>query len=360
MLLMLKKWMAGLIIMIGVLAAAAPVSYAHDGDSVAYTEIQMKEGVLRFHFRIDMYDMMMSATPNDPDLDYSTSEGLDRFITKFRAEVEAVLLARIKLYADGLLLAGRLKQLDYTVMEDQPYGEAVLEYPVGSVPEQLAMRYDLVFDDDAWHANFVTVTLHGKTNSTVFLNDNREFQTGTLTKQQAIIQFFGHGVRQWVAEYSHLLLLLGLLLGVRTVKQAAIAAAAVVAACLAAVLLTGLNLAALSVNFASTAAWLSAVVIGLLYLFKDKCKLSLWWFCACGVIHSISFAGLVSGIRLEDGRLLYSLLTYIAGIATGLLLLVLLLFPLLYYGRKIKWFAPALAAAVVLSGLIGLVQRMLA
>lgn len=122
----------------------APLTFAHDGASLAYSDVSMKDGVITYKLQLDMYDMRAGATQNDPNRQFTTPEVFNQFVRNSQDEVETYLLSQIKLYADNLQLDGKLTQLTYLEKDNQPFAEAILEYPVRSNPQHVKLDYDLV------------------------------------------------------------------------------------------------------------------------------------------------------------------------------------------------------------------------
>ena len=92
-------------------------------------------------------------------------------------------------------------------------------YPIRDIPEHFAMNYDLVFENDQWHVNYVTLTLGKLKQNAVIVNELRELQAGQMSFQHAVNQFFLLGVEHLLTGYAYILFLLGVLIAVRSAKQ---------------------------------------------------------------------------------------------------------------------------------------------
>jgi len=340
---------------------AAPAAYAHGGDSVAYSDLVLKDGVIDYDLRIDMYDLRLAVAPNDLDVGDFSRPVLEKFVNDRRDEVEDYLLGHIRLYADSLPLEGEMLSLAVTEARDQPYAEAMIRFSIDSKPEHFVLDYQPIYDDvDQWHVNYVTMSLDGGGKQSYALSfDTREVKIGEMSFARAVKQFFILGIEHLITGYDHILFVLALLLGAKSIKQILAVVTSFTAAHTITLMLAGFGVVHLPSRFVESVIALSIIYVALNSLFnknnatKHNAPLAFGF----GLIHGFGFAGTLSEMRLDGGQLAASLLTFNVGIEFGQIMIVLLLFPVIHYARRIRWTMPAMTATISIFGLVWFIQR---
>lgn len=353
--------MLGILALIAMLGNGTSAS-AHSGDSVAYSDIQMEDGSIAYDLRIDMYDLRLATAPNDPDVGDFSPEVLQKFVTEHKSDVETYLLDKIHLYADSQPLDGTLLTLETTEARDQPYAEAKLRFDVSSKPEHFVLDYQAIYEDvDQWHINYVTMALKqdGSDKQSYALNfDNREVELGKISLFRAVKQFFILGIEHLITGYDHILFVLSLLIGARSIKQILAVVTAFTAAHTVTLLLAGFGVINLPGKLVESVIALSIIYVALnSILNKNASKHNMYLAFGFGLIHGCGFAATLSEMRLDGGQMAASLLTFNVGIEFGQLMIVLLMYPVVHYARRIRWTMPAMSAAISVFGLIWLIQR---
>lgn len=337
-----------------------PSASAHANTSIAYSDIQVDQGVIRYSLQLDMYDLRVSITPDDPEIGTWTEETLAPFIKNEKKAVADYLLSGIKLYADSIPLDGKLTDLKLDMTQDQPFADATLEFPLLMQPEHLILAYNIVFDDrDQFHNNFVNLTMNDKKQTTVLTYETREIELGKLTFWRAVEQYFILGIEHLLTGYDHILFLIGLLIGARSVKQILMVVTSFTAAHTITLLLSSLGVIQLPGKIVEPIIALSIIYVALTSLFRKEgaTKHNVWLAFGFGLIHGFGFAGTLSEMRLDTRQFFSSLLTFNVGIETAQVLLVLLLFPLIRYARRWKPSMATIASCISLFGFIWFVQR---
>lgn len=337
-----------------------PVTFAHDGDSLAYSDISMKDGVITYKLQLDMYDMRAGATQDDPNRQFTTPEVLNQFVRNSQDEVEAYLLSQINLYADNLQLDGKLTQLTYFDKDNQPFAEAIMEYPVRTKPQHFKLDYNLVFDMDEWHVNYVTLALGELKHNAVLVNDLREVQMGQLSFGHAISHFFKLGYESLLRGLEHILFLMGLLIGVKSRRQLLVFTAIFAAAPSLTMIAASLRIPMLPDKFVNSVIALSILYVALNILLNKNKEQNLWLISCFSLIHGFGFAELLSRMSNKGQYVASSLIAYNVGIIISLVLILLILYPLIAAIRRIKWAIPAILIVLSLLGFIGFIRVYLA
>ncbi|KAI7258032.1 hypothetical protein KC345_g10639, partial [Hortaea werneckii] len=319
---------------------------AHGNVSVAYSEITLEDGVIKYVLQLDMYDMMAEINPDDPDTGATTAAVLGRFISQHRTEINERLLTQITLYADHLPLKGKVTGLRYTEKENevQPFAEAVLEYPVRRTPRQFAMDYRLVFDRDQWHVNYVDLNLDTLQKQAVLIAQIPAVEAGKMDLPDIFKQFILLGLEKSSANYVSVLLVLLLLTGTRTLRQSFKAAAAFAAGQSLTLILSGLQLLSLPERIISPLMALSLVYMAVhVFLYRDSRRTLFLIAAGLGLLHGCGYAGALTGLKPDAGYFVSSVLAFYTGTEFVLILIVLILALAAAYLRKWNKLLPTLA-----------------
>ncbi|MFD1773441.1 HupE/UreJ family protein [Paenibacillus rhizophilus] len=356
---MVWKWSRRLAVffsMLGfMLASGAPVSLAHGNNSLAYSDISAGDGFIKYVLQIDMYDLRAAAAPNDPDIGLSTPEVLERFVTGSKGDVEHYLLSHTSLYADSLPLTGKLTDLRVIQKENelQPFAEAVLTYPADRVPRSLLFHYDLVFDSDQWHINYVTVNLGDLKKEAVIVNELRDIHVGGASLNDTASHFVQLGIGRLFKGIESLLFIMLLLTGCRSLKQSLAAAAVFAGAISLSLTLAALNIADMPASFTASILPLSLICAALILLpNRSNFKFLIGLAGLFGLLHGFGFAEALYGLRAEDGYFAASWIAFIAGVEAGLVIAAAVWYAAILLLRSIGRSVPALQAAAGLFGLI--------
>ncbi|MBY9079030.1 HupE/UreJ family protein [Paenibacillus sp. HN-1] len=337
------------------LLAGAQTTSAHGNNSVAYSDLSADGSRIIYVLQIDMYDLRAAADPSDPDIGLSTADVLDRFVNGKREAVADYMLSHLELRADGLLLTGRLDSLKVIQKEGepQPFAEAVLDYPFHGTPQELNLRYNLIFESDQWHVNYVTMQFGSLHKEGVIVNELKELHAGSLTPASAAVHYGIFGITNLLQSWIPLLLLGILLTGARSIARRLAAAGAFAAGLVAALVLTALHAVSLPAHTAGALLSLSLLGGALFLLIERGRDIYLPYSAALfGLINGLGLSASLSGLQAARPVETAAWAGFGAGAAAALLaaaaVLCLLLYPLRRFGRPL----PAVQAA---AGLIGLI-----
>lgn len=357
---MITKWIRLIILSFVLFGLGAPATLAHQNESIAYSDISFEDGVIKYVLQIDMYDIRVATTPDDPDIGSSTPEVLERFTSASQAEVENYVLSKIQLYADNFLLKGKLTQLHTIerVNESQPFAEAVLEYPVKNIPKRFVMEYHLVFESDQWHVNFVDLAIGDLKKSVVMVNEIQELQVGEMSLQYTFKKFFLLGLGHGLTGFEAIIFAIAFLIGCKSVKQTLVVTVSFVVANLLTLTLTGLHILTLPAQLIEIVIALSILSISLYTLFKGNEKYRLWLVGGFGLFYGSGFAEVFSRMKGDNEHYVSSLMSISGGIEVGLCVIVLILYPAIHYARKIKWILPLCLITFALFGFVWFMAKL--
>lgn len=337
------------------LLAGAQTASAHGNNSVAYSDLSADGSRITYVLQIDMYDLRAAADPSDPDIGVSTAEVLDRFVTGSREAVADYMLSHLELRADGLPLTGRLDSLKVIQKEGepQPFAEAVLDYPFQGIPQDLNLRYDLIFESDQWHVNYVTMQLGSLHKEGVIVNELKELHAGSLTPASAAVHYGIFGITSLLQSWLPLLLLGILLTGATSIIRGLVTAGAFAAGLAAAIILAALHVVSLPAHTAWALLSLS-LLGGALFLLIERGRDTYLPYSAAllGLINGLGLSAALSGLQAARPAETAAWAGFGAGAAAALLAAAAVICLLLYPLRRFRRPFPALQAA---AGLIGLI-----
>lgn len=167
------------------------------------------------------------------------------------------------------------------------------------------------------------------------------------------------GVEHILTGWDHLLFLTGLLLGVRTLREAAWVVTGFTLSHSITLALAAVGWVVLPASLVEPAIALTVVWVGVENLTGDHPRRRVALTTALGLVHGLGFAGLLAELGLPDGRRLPALLAFNGGVELGQFAVVLTTWPLLQRLREARGGAVARWASVGVAavGLGWFVQR---
>lgn len=243
------------------------------------------------------------------------------------------------------------------------------EYECPRHPEQLELRYDLLFDDDPLHRAIVSAPGELAQPTAVLSSGSRTFRVSrAVSAWQHAESYLRLGVEHIFTGYDHLCFLLGLLLAAaargdaretgraRLLRLLAIVTAFTVAHSLT-LIAAALDLLRLPARLVEPAIALSILYVGLENLLRRAPR---WrWALAFGfgLVHGFGFAHILREVGLPQRGLLLSLFAFNGGVELGQLAVAGLLFPwLLLLGRDRPGIREAALGAALLCALAALLR----
>lgn len=164
------------------------------------------------------------------------------------------------------------------------------------------------------------------------------------------VDYLALGVEHILTGWDHLLFLAGLLLGVRTLREAALVVTGFTLSHSVTLGLAALGVVALPASRVEPAIALTVVWVGVENLRGEHPRRRLALTTILGLVHGLGFAGLLAELGLPDGQRLTALLAFNVGVELGQFAVVLAALPLLQRlrevggGRAVRWGSVAVAA----------------
>ena len=327
-------------------------AYAHSNNSEGFSTINVKDNRLDYELKLDLEELGHALNKATDEKEFINHKILQNYIN-----------SHIKLYADSELVEGSVLETDIEMIKEHPFAGINLVYKIGHKPEKLVVEYNMLMDDsDPSHANYVTIKMDGKQQEKVLTFESREVEIGEISFLQNVKQFLILGLKHIFTGYNHIMFVISLLFGAKTIRHILSLVTAFTVAHSITLALATFDIVHLPSRFVESAIALSIIYVALINIFNQGSKHQPWLAFAFGLIHGFGFAGILSEMRLDTGHLAASLISFNIGIEIGQLLIVCLAFPLILWIRKltlrpIRWVIPGTSAAILAFGLVWFIQR---
>jgi hydrogenase/urease accessory protein HupE len=356
----MKKWFLLFLVAFGFIT---PNAYAHTNtSSTGYSKIEVEQDKISYELQLDLLGLSRIVDLGVDSYTPQTKEELGKLLDGKKDVVKEYLNSHIKLYADSVPVeGGEIKAIDGAMVQNQLYASIILTYSTKQVPTNLIVNYSVFFDDnDPGHTNYAKISKDGKQQEFVFSASARELQTGQATFFQKVKQFMLLGMEHIFTGYDHILFLISLLLGAKTLRHVLSLVTAFTIAHSVTLALATLQIVNLPSKLVESSIALSIVYVALQNIFNQKSEHHPLIAFTFGLMHGFGFANVLTEMRLDMAGMATSLLFFNVGIELGQLILVALFFPLILYVRKkwtVHWFVPVTSAVVVIFGVFWFAQR---
>jgi hypothetical protein len=347
-----KLWLPFFFFLLVCSSIYIPSAFAHTNNSEGYSNIEVNENSLDYELKVDLEELGHAL-----ETDTEKNELIDKEI------VQNYVNSKLKLYADSELIEGTVEKSDIEMMEDTPFAVIDLAYNIEHKPAKLVVEYNLFLDDsDPSHANYATVTMDGKQQEKILSFEARELEIGEISFWQNVKQFIVLGLVHIFTGYDHILFVISLLFGAKTIRHILALVTSFTLAHSITLALATFEIVLLPSRWVESAIALSIVYVALINIFNSDSKHQPWLAFGFGLIHGFGFAGILSEMRLDTAHMASSLLSFNLGIEIGQLVIVSIAFPIILWLRKVtfkpvKWVLPGTSAAILAFGLVWFVQR---
>ena len=354
------------VLLAAVLLCLAGAAHAHKA-SDAFVSLDLAGASVQGRVDVALRDLDL-ALGLDRDGDGALTWGEVR---ARRADVEAYVLARLTLSAEGAVCPARATGFAIDEHSDGRYAVVSLAAGCPRAPAKLRVEYGLLFDEDALHRGILRLTTNGGVATAVFAPDARvqELAADGSGRLARFATFVREGVHHIASGTDHIAFLLALLLpavlvgGAGGWKPAPVfrpvlrEVLKVVTAFTAAHSLT-LSLAALGFvhvpsRLVESAIAFSVLVCALANLRPAAPRLGPAFAFGFGLVHGLGFASALSDLGSDAATRLATLLGFNLGVELGQLTLVALFLPAAFLGRATTLYRRGLvgAGSVAVAGL---------
>jgi hypothetical protein len=317
-------------------------AYAHVRSSAGYSDVRGEGSTVRYELSLD------TAV-----LDAAAGDGT----------VEAYVLPRVQVFLDGVECEGAAERAGAASHDGRDHTRLRLSYRCpGSPGGAYEIRYGVFADgavvDD--HTNVIRYDLPGASGTFVFDGGHRELEAGEASLPETAGRFAALGVEHILGGIDHVLFLVALLLGARSLGTVVKLATAFTAAHSVTLALGALGWVTVPAEIVEPLIALSIAYVAAEAALGGDARHRLPVVFGFGLLHGLGFAGSLSWSGDLD---LAALATFNIGIELGQALIVLAVFPVLLLLRRLSWSPFAHAGAAACAGGFGLVwffERLLA
>ncbi|MEH7549666.1 MULTISPECIES: HupE/UreJ family protein [Bacillaceae] len=349
---MKKVWYSIFLLLLTFSSILPSPASAHTNNSEGFSNIVVKNKSLDYELKLDLEELGHALNKATNERELINNKIVQRYIN-----------SHIKIYGDSELLEGSVLKTDIEMLKERPFAVIKMEYNTNHKPKKLVVQYNMFMDDsDPSHANFATVKMDGKQQEKILTFESREFEIGNISFMQNAIQFLTLGLKHIFTGYDHILFVISLLFGAKTIRHILSLVTAFTIAHSITLALATLDIVHLPTRFVESAIALSIIYVALMNIFNQDSKHQPWLAFAFGLIHGFGFAGILSEMRLDTNHMAASLLSFNIGIEIGQLLIVSLVFPIILWVKKltvkpVRWVIPGTSAAILAFGLVWFIQR---
>ncbi|MFK7692618.1 HupE/UreJ family protein [Paenibacillus sp. HJGM_3] len=356
----IKQGLAALLCMI-LLGLLAPAADAHSNNSEGFSTIVVKQDAIDYELQLDLIELNHAIDMGINENESTDTGKMGQIVDARKNDIAKYLNDRLKLYADSLPIEGEVLDTSVTTVNDRPFVILNLSFPVNGMPESLIVNYNVFFDEsDPSHANLAKVLLNGEQQEFVFSYEVRDLKIGEITFLSKARQFLSLGMKHIFTGYDHILFVISLLFGARTIKHILSLVTAFTLAHSLTLVLATLEIVTLPGRLVESAIALSIIYVALQNIFNPDSKHHPLIAFAFGLIHGFGFAGILAEMRLDGGHMATTLLFFNVGIEIGQILIVSLIFPILVLLKQkwnVRWVVPGVSTGVLVFGFVWFVQR---
>lgn len=337
---------------LGVLLPMSPAE-AHVRSSAGYSEIRSAgDGDVSYELHLE-YELLARAAGLD-DVEGSPVSVLEAG----RRDVAAYLSPRVGILVDGAACAGEVEDAAVEERQDVAYARLTLAYACpGSSTGSYRVSYQVFSDGDAVvddHTNIVDYDLGGHRGRVVLDAGHRAFTAGSGGVLTSTSRFVRLGVEHIFGGIDHVLFVVALLLGARSVTSVVKVASAFTAAHSVTLALAALGWVEVPSEIVEPLIALSIAYVAAENLLGGASPHRVAVVFGFGLLHGLGFA---SGLQLTGDMswaVVTSLVGFNVGVELGQGLLIAVLFPTLLALRRLQWSPLAHAGATAVLAVVGL------
>jgi hypothetical protein len=311
----------------------AGASHAHVRSSAGYSDVRDGGGTVRYELSLETAVLDAAAGAGTP---------------------EAYVLPLVQVFLDGVECDGTAERAGAASRDGRDHTRMLLTYDCpGSPGGAYEIRYGVFADgsvvDD--HANVARYRLAGASGAFVFDGSHRELEAGEASLLDTAGRFVVIGIEHILLGIDHVLFLLALLLGARSLGLLVKLATAFTAAHSVTLALGALGWVNVPAEIVEPLIALSIAYVAADVMLGNDGRHRLPIVFGFGLLHGLGFAGSLSWSGDID---LAALATFNLGIELGQALIVLAVFPVLLLVRRLRWSPFAHAGAAACAGGFGL------
>lgn len=338
-----------------ILLTLSPVNVmAHTDNSEGYSNFKTKDQKVIAEIYLDYFELgrliELGVGPG------AEKERLRLALDQKQNEIGKYLSSHLEVYMDGIAVKGDIASTDVKEKTGRDYAKIIMEFDKPSDISELQVHYNVFFDDnDPMHRNISDYEFGNEKGQFVFTGDERELQIGNETLAGQMFRFIQLGFHHIMIGYDHLLFVLALIIGTRSVSGILKVISLFTLAHSITLGVTAFDLVEFPAGIIEPLIALSIAFVAVEHLLGFSTKYRYTIVFGFGLIHGIGFAGALQLANDVTWQSLFSILSFNIGIELGQLLVILALMPLLLFIRRFTWSQMVHNAAMTVIFGIGLV-----
>jgi len=336
---------------------------AHSG-SVGYSDITIKGNKMNYHLFLyaDLLGGLLNIDKNQ-DGDMTAEE-----IAQSKPAIEQFINQRLSIKNNGKKGQLHIKHINLTERSNLTMFRIEMEDDFNQPIKEFKIDYNLFYDGvDVNHQNFATIMIGDKKIEHIFTKEKNSLKGNAISSssksQNEILGFWDYvvmGMKHIWSGIDHLLFLFGLLMARGTMRDyLKTLTAFTVGHCIT------LALAATETLIISSSIIEPLIALSIVYVAAENIwgKSFKWrWLVALffGLIHGFGFAELLIG-KLGN-NFIFPLFSFNFGIEIGQIVVLLIMFPVIWYLRKGEWKTKVVYSVSSMISVVGLywfVERMI-
>jgi hydrogenase/urease accessory protein HupE len=336
--------------------------------SIGQSKIHQEGQTVRYVLAVEYDELVkrVSMRPSPSTVREVTDAQREAALRRSRAELASYLDREMQVLLDGEACDARLGTIDVDRFEGTVYAILSSTYRCPGRPSgAFEVQYDLFFDglsdaEKSSHANVAEYHLGGETGRFLFERGEQRLSAGGESLLLAAGRFAVLGLEHILAGLDHVLFVLALLLGARTVRAILKVATAFTVAHSVTLALAAMGWVVVSPNIVEPAIALSIAWVAIQNIIQKEPTHRLAVVFAFGLMHGLGFAASLSFGDQVDWRLITSLLTFNIGIELGQAAIILLAAPFLFFAQRHGWSRPVqwtASGAIALCGALWFLGR---
>lgn len=328
---------AGLVALLAVLAAAP--AGAHVKTSTGYSVIRSDGGDVSYELRVE-YDVLARSSGMGAAAEGATTDDERRDALRDRYQVVADYLdERIVIYLDDVACDGELARADVEYEDTVTYAVLDLAFSCPGSPDgSYRVHYSVFALDEGIvddHVNLIDYELGDAKGQAAVDSYVTEFVAGDRSWLSSSVRFVELGFEHFLSGLDHILFVVALLLGARSVASLAKVVGVFTAAHSLSLALSVLGVVHVPAQYVQPLIALSVAYVAIESVLAGRVRNRMLVVFAFGLLHGLGFASAMRFTDEPSWGLVGSLAGFNLGIEAGQLLLVAVLFPLLLAARRL-------------------------
>lgn len=359
--------MVWLLVVVVLLGLAPGPAWAH-AVGIGQSKIHQEGQTVRYELAVEYDELVkrVSVRPSPPAAREVTDADREAALRGSRAELAVYLDRGVQVLLDGEACAAHLGTIDVEHFQGTVYAVLSSTYrcpgrPFGAFEVQYDLFFDALSDAERFsHANVADYDLGGEAGRFVFERGEQRLSAGGGSLFLAAGRFVVLGFEHILAGLDHVLFVLALLLGARSVRAIMKVATAFTVAHSVTLALAAMGWVVISPNIVEPAIAVSIAWVAIQNIVQKEPRHRLAVVFAFGLMHGLGFAASLSFGDHVDWRLITSLLAFNVGIEVGQAAVILLAAPFLFFVRRRRWSRPVqwtASGAIALCGVLWFVGR---